>query len=361
MTLLNSPDSCYYPDNRDLQRHAHITFSEWLPFKSANAGFPAPESQSSPYTTPTSADGPAITPLIPLRSNASYTHTEVESSPEATWSFDVQPKSYPEQLADINVDIYRAAAGLSNLSSLPLLSYLPSINGIFDASAALAELVEAYNAEQITTPSSVDEPHAASVPAFAGAYPSAFDFNTTSAAALSFQGTMDASICPMIYSCYQGLMSALEDICSLFLVWLSELNQSPNMMFIPQSETVTQVANMTTVLSHLLQRLEQGMKSVDLGFGAVVPSSPQPTEYHQMGGVADTGALAQAPVPLLSDSTSGRIGYLLHGHEYHYSPGQEMDGAMGTSVFDMMEQTQERIKSQVRVIKRWLRKSGDMA
>lgn len=347
VTFLDSPDSCYYPDNGGFHVHEHITFSEWLPFKSANSAFSAPESHASPYTPP--ADGPATNPHIPLRSNASpgalHTHAKTGSSPNATWYFDIPSKSYPEQLADLNVNMYRAAAGLSSLPSLPLSSYLPSINEIFDASAALAELVENYTAERLITPTSADEHH---VPTYAGIYSSAFDFNTTSPEALSIQCTMDTSIGPMIISCYQSLMRALEDICSLFLVWLSDLNQSANVVFIPPSETVTQVVNMTNLLSHLLQRLDQGMRAVDLGVVTAVPSPPQSPEY------------LQAPVPLLSDSIPGRIGYLLHGHEYHYSSGEEMDGA-STPVFGLMEQTQERVKSQVRVIKRWIRKFAGMA
>ena len=69
--------------------------------------------------------------------------------------------------------------------------------------------------------------------------------------------------------------------------------------------------------------------------------------------------MAQAPVTLLSDSALGRISYL-HGDEYYRSPGHEMDGAMGTSIFDLMEQSQEKVKSQVGVIRKWIRRSGDM-
>ncbi|KAM7195934.1 hypothetical protein V8F20_007299 [Naviculisporaceae sp. PSN 640] len=340
----------YYQSNQHLLTQHNTTFGDWSSLPVQGVLYSTTESHVS--LPPIPAEIPMPSPFI-LRSNASPAttphkrrHQDVVPEPGSTWSYESPAaNSYIEQLTEINLRIYR----VSQDTALPhsTMAFSPTINEICNTASSLADLTERYNSERAsiaTTPLAT----------------STFDYNAatiTSSAAIS--SAMDASICLMIYSSHQSILGAFEDICNSFLIWLSEVqNQTASMnmmgMFARPSDTISQIVSMTNLLSHLLQRLENSVRSFDMDIDPSLSSlqMAQQNEYEQLDEASGT-----------SFTTGTEYGYP-DGRVYGYAStteGEDTNSVATSSIFSQMEQKQNRVKGQIKAIRRWIRKSGEIS
>ncbi|KAK0716881.1 hypothetical protein B0T26DRAFT_751026 [Lasiosphaeria miniovina] len=337
------------------RQHHHPVSEQWLmsSFGVDGATFSNNMGQLSPYSQPTS------TPAVPFFSTPTTAPAADNVMPEYSWMYSDPSDTYPEELAEINLRIHRAARTLPPMNrSLPSLSS-PSVNEIFDAACSLINVVGRYTTTRSMSLQKRPE-NALGIHVHPNQEGANFE-QPPMAMSIAVHSAMDTSVCLVVLACYQGLLGVFEEICTSFLHYTEDSHNptSPRTASASTfaSSSTTQVVVMVNLISHLLNQLHRAV-------GSLAGSLALPTARRLEQAAMSMPALS----PTSSWSDHSEIGddvlnlpgeyeapsFHFNGHDRQSDKRQKTTAIL----FDQMEQRQLTVRAQVKLIKRLIRQSN---
>lgn len=257
-----------------------------------------------------------------------------------------------EATTQVNLRIHHAARSLPSPTHIALSS--PALHSIFDAACTLVNLVDSYASGQFSPHQQTQRDYQGILAQEHISSPLAPSHNPTdSDVPPAIRDALDSSIRLTVHASHQALMGVFDELSRSFLLHLAgQPHQHSPSPFPPTAASlqpsIPQMAATTTLMSHLFQQLDRGIRSISQtqrspqsqGHGVLSPSYPQ--------------------VMTPNDTGESQGGFTSLDQQFGEQAGQQHswqeNGAW--TLLHEMGQTQRRVGDQIKAVERLLEQAN---